>query len=124
MAFGRYFVSQLPGTMTVALVLWVLHEWMELDVRVALVLLGLWVVKDLALYRPMRRFYVDQPAAGRMIGERGTAVTRLAPAGLVRVHGELWQAHTPDAAAAIPEGASVIVRDIQGLVLAVEAEEP
>jgi membrane-bound serine protease (ClpP class) len=55
-----------------------------------------------------------------MIGEIGVAKTALGPEGQVFVHGELWNA---EAKAAIPEGARVRVRAVNGLRLTVEPAE-
>jgi membrane-bound serine protease (ClpP class) len=57
-----------------------------------------------------------------LIGEEGIAISGL-PAGaegMIRVHGELWQAVSPRA---VPEGKPVRVRSIEGLKLHVEPEE-
>jgi membrane-bound serine protease (ClpP class) len=52
-----------------------------------------------------------------MIGETGTAVTPLDPAGKIFVHGEYWSAESSQPVAA---GARVRVREIAGLTLKVE----
>ena len=57
-----------------------------------------------------------------LIGEEGIAISGL-PAGaegMIRVHGELWQAVSPRA---VPEGKPVRVRSVDGLKLHVEPEE-
>jgi membrane-bound serine protease (ClpP class) len=57
-----------------------------------------------------------------LIGEEGIAVSGL-PAGtegMIRVHGELWQAVSPQA---VSEGKPVRVRSVEGLKLHVEPEE-
>jgi len=52
-----------------------------------------------------------------MIGETGSAITELAPAGKVFVHGEYWDASS---SAPVPAGASVRVTAIDRLTLTVE----
>lgn len=57
-----------------------------------------------------------------LIGEEGIAISGL-PAGtegMIRVHGELWQALSPRA---VSEGKTVRVRSVDGLMLHVEPEE-
>jgi membrane-bound serine protease (ClpP class) len=57
-----------------------------------------------------------------LIGEEGIAISGL-PAGtegMIRVHGELWQAVSPRA---VPEGKPVRIRSVEGLKLHVEPEE-
>jgi membrane-bound serine protease (ClpP class) len=66
-----------------------------------------------------RRNKVETGSEG-MVGEIGKAVTELAPAGKVFVHGEYWDATAP---AAVPAGASVRVAAVKGLVLRVEPVE-
>lgn len=58
-----------------------------------------------------------------MIGQVGSAVTELAPAGKVFVHGEYWNAVTPGPAPT-PAGAPVRVTAIDKLTLTVEALAP
>ena len=55
-----------------------------------------------------------------MIGELGVARTSVGADGKVFVHGELWNA---TAASAIPQGARVRVREVQGLRVVVEAAD-
>ena len=52
-----------------------------------------------------------------LVGERGTALTDLDPAGRVFVHGEYWNAR---AGRPIVKGAAVRVTRVQGLALEVE----
>jgi len=57
-----------------------------------------------------------------LIGEEGIAISGLGAGaeGMIRVHGELWQAVSPQA---VSEGKPVRVRSIEGLKLRVEPEE-
>jgi membrane-bound serine protease (ClpP class) len=57
-----------------------------------------------------------------LIGEEGIAISGLCAGteGMIRVHGELWQAVSPQA---VPEGKHVRVRSVEGLKLHVEPEE-
>ena len=57
-----------------------------------------------------------------LIGEEGIAISGLGAGaeGMIRVHGELWQAVSPRA---VPEGKPVRVRSVEGLKLHVEPEE-
>jgi membrane-bound serine protease (ClpP class) len=52
-----------------------------------------------------------------LIGEIGTAETDLSPQGKVFVHGELWDA---TASTSVAAGQSVVVRQVNGLQLAVD----
>jgi membrane-bound serine protease (ClpP class) len=72
------------------------------------------------LMRLVLRSRAWKPATGseELIGEVGEVRERVSPQdGMVFVHGELWRAH---AASAIPEGARIRVRSVDGLTLHVE----
>jgi membrane-bound serine protease (ClpP class) len=56
-----------------------------------------------------------------MLGEAGVAVTALAPAGKVQVHGEYWDAVAPPGSR-LEAGSKVLVTSVQGLQLAVKAD--
>ncbi len=56
-----------------------------------------------------------------MLGEAGVAITVLAPAGKVQVHGEYWDAIAPPGARVEP-GSKVRVTSVQGLQLAVKPD--
>ena len=68
-----------------------------------------------AAYRAQRR----KPVTGiqGLIGERGTALTDLAPSGQVFLHGEYW---TAQADAPISKGSAVVVDRVDGLSLKVK----
>jgi membrane-bound ClpP family serine protease len=59
-----------------------------------------------------------------MLGERGETMTRLAPGGHVRVHGEIWEALLIDRTTPVERGRSVRVRGIKGLTLLVDLDSP
>jgi membrane protein implicated in regulation of membrane protease activity len=118
---GPYFLAQVPGWILAAIVLWALQHWGALTPAYAAGLLLLWIVKDVLLFPVMRRFYEPEPAGKGLIGEGGTAVTALAPDGLVRVQGVLWRARSEQE---IPAGAAVRVRDVDGLTLLVVPHTP
>jgi len=67
-----------------------------------------------AAYRAQRR----KPVTGRegLVGEKGTALTDLAPSGRVFVHGEYWEAESPDR---IERGAAIVVDQVDGMRLRV-----
>jgi membrane protein implicated in regulation of membrane protease activity len=114
-----YIVAQLPGWFLAVLAVAALSRWMALPGRVAVLAVILWIVKDLLLFPTMRRYYRSDPAERRIVGQRGTAVTDIAPTGFVRVRGELWQAASEQE---IVAGSEIYVRDIHGLQLTVRRE--
>jgi membrane-bound serine protease (ClpP class) len=118
----RYCLLQLPGTVLVAAILYVLWAAGVIGTGLASVLFGLAVLKDALLY-PLYRPVLEKPlppaGAQALVGQRATARTDIAGHGLVHVQGELWQAQTGDGTH-IPAGASVRVVAAHGLRLTVE----
>jgi membrane protein implicated in regulation of membrane protease activity len=76
------------------------------------------------MYRFLREAFAP-PSTGpeRLIGTRAFVMTPLAPAGLVRLDGELWSAEAVSPHECPAAGTAVIVRAIRGLTLLVEPEE-
>lgn len=67
-----------------------------------------------AAVRAQRRHVVT--GAQGMIGEHGRAVERIAPTGMVEVHGELWKAQSD---APLEAGAEIVVTEVKQLTLRV-----
>lgn len=121
---ARYLIFQMPGWFLVSLVLYALVRWWDLSVRVALLLLALWLIKDVALYPLLRRSYAGshRDPGEHLVGALGTARDRLDPEGYVRVGAELWRAEVSREHAPVDSGAKVRVRSVRGLTLEVEPE--
>jgi membrane-bound ClpP family serine protease len=117
--FLKYLLLQLPGWLIASAVVWAFHRRAALPLPVGLALLGAWILKDLMLFTAMRRFYESEPAERRILRERGTAVTPLAPDGFVRIHVELWQARSERH---VEKGAPIRVLAVQGLLVFVSPE--
>jgi membrane protein implicated in regulation of membrane protease activity len=58
-----------------------------------------------------------------MLGKQAIVRAECAPEGTVRVRNELWRARALDSAS-LPVGATVIVREVDGLCLLVESVSP
>lgn len=86
---------------------------------VAAAVFCLFVAKDLALFPAMRTAFRPSPSPGH-VGERGEALEPLNPSGYIRVKGELWRAEACRPGRWIPEGSTVVVRELRGLTLLVE----
>jgi membrane protein implicated in regulation of membrane protease activity len=116
----RYWLFQLPGFVAVAALLVALVHWWGLAPRLAALFLGLWVLKDLALYPFVRKAYEPRSGGGAdaLVGSLATASDRLDPDGYVRVGHELWRARVRGGAA--EKGAPVRVLEVRGLTLVVE----
>jgi membrane protein implicated in regulation of membrane protease activity len=121
---ARYLIFQTPGWFLVSFVLYALVRWWDLSTRAALLLLALWLIKDIAFYPLLRRSYAGghRDPGEHLVGALGTARDRLDPDGYVRVGAELWRAEVSRGHAPVESGATVRVRSVRGLTLEVEPE--
>lgn len=120
--FAKYLAYQVPGWILLILALLLIRELYGLSRPVAAGVFVAWLVKDLLLFPLLRGAYETGPSAiERLIGETGTAVEDLAPAGYIRVRGELWRAEAPDSDQPIAAGRPVTVTGVRGSVLLVAA---
>jgi membrane-bound ClpP family serine protease len=120
-AWRTYLVASAADWLTLGLAIAAAVRWFDLPAWPGLILLVVWIAKDLLLFPSARRYYESEPPQRRMIGEVGEALSRLDPEGFVRVRGEIWQAGVGDGSAAVPAGAPVRVREVIGLRLVVDA---
>ena len=117
----RYALLQLPSQALAVIALVVVRRWLDLPTWFFWTCVACWVLKDVILFPFVWRAY-DWDRAGRtdaMIGLKGTAVDQLAPAGYVRVRGELWRAEVVGDDRPIQVGEPVTVRASRGLTLLV-----
>lgn len=124
-AFWGYLLLQVPDILLAGLILLLLHRLAGLPPWGAIGLFAVWVIKDLALYWPLRDAFAP-PRTGpeSLIGARAVAQEPLAPAGFVKLGGELWRAEAVRPHPSIATGMGVVVRARRGLTLLVEAEGP
>jgi membrane protein implicated in regulation of membrane protease activity len=123
----RYFLLQLPGWILLSLCSFALWAWQLIPDWLAVAVVAVWVIKDIALYPVVRSaFAPSEPAAGRLIGQRGVAIERIDPSGYVRLAGELWRAELEEPASRVEPGEPVTVLSARGLTLIVSpsAEGP
>lgn len=89
----KYLIFQVPGWVIVAVVLLLLVHRDVVSGWFAILGFCGWLLKDLLMYPLLRRAYEpDVLGSARLVGCRGVAEGDLAPAGYVRVRGELWRA--------------------------------
>ncbi|MBW2486473.1 MAG: NfeD family protein, partial [Deltaproteobacteria bacterium] len=91
--YFRYILLNIPGLAAVILILIIIQHWVVLPVWLFWSIVAFWVVKDAVLFPFVWQAY-DWERSGQsrsMIGERGIAKERLAPAGYVQIYGELWR---------------------------------
>jgi membrane-bound ClpP family serine protease len=121
--FARYLAFEAPSWVALAAALWLIDRFWDLSVSVAALVLGLWILKDLALFPVLRVAY--EPAGGsggaeNLVGALGTVSSELAPEGWVRIGAERWRARVAREHAPLAVGASVRVTAVEGLLLRVE----
>jgi membrane protein implicated in regulation of membrane protease activity len=121
---SRYLLTQAIGWVVVAGAVAVLVIGMGLSAWLwwAVVLA---VAKDLLLLPAVRRGW-GPPRVGpaSLVGARGEATEAFRDSGYVRVRGELWSARVEQPGVEIPRGGAVIVREVRGLTLIVDAAPP
>lgn len=120
---GRYVLFQLPelvivcGALAAGVVYGVVSEtW-------GLVLVGIWLLKEVVLFPFVRQAYEssDPAATSLLVGKRAVVTERLDPGGRVRIGPELWRACLAPGAEPVDPGGIVCVRSVEGLTLHVEA---
>lgn len=123
--FWAYLLLQVPDTALAGLILFVLHRWAGLPTAWAVGAFVVWIVKDIAMYPVVRSVFAPaRTGPEAFIGARGIVADALAPLGYVTLSGELWRAESLRPQRAIPVGAPVVVRAVQGLTFLVEAATP
>ncbi len=123
---GKYVLAHLPALVVLAAILVLVRRWVDLSWWFVCGIVALWVIKDVALFPFVWRSYAgtEQPKNIHfMLGARGIVEDPLAPAGYVRVHGELWRAEVIEGSPSIGRGHAVRVRGIRGLTLLVEPDQ-
>jgi membrane-bound ClpP family serine protease len=121
--FLRYLAFEAPSWVLLAAVLGVLMPVWDLSLGLAALVLGLWILKDLALFPILRIAY--EPAGGsggaeNLIGAVGIVSADLDPEGWIQIGPERWRARVAREQAPLPAGASVRVTAVDGLLLRVE----
>jgi membrane-bound ClpP family serine protease len=121
----RYGLLTIPGTVALILILVVVRNWVPIPFWLQGGLIFLWIAKEVILFPFVWRAYDPSRSevSGSMIGQRGLTRQSLAPAGYIRVQGELWKAEKMPGAPPIEKDMWVRVIKIEGLKLFVVAEE-
>lgn len=115
------FSTLLEETALVVIVLWGLPRLgIHMPLAGLIVLMVVWGVTSVIVYRIGSRALERKAIAGlpTMVGTKGKVVNRLAPKGLVRIKGELWEATS--SGADIDIGEEVFVMGQDGLRLIVD----
>jgi len=120
----RYTLLQIPSLALIVLILILVEQWITISALLFWGIIFCWAVLDVVLFPFVWRAYDWGRTAtlNPMIGRRGTARDRLAPAGYVMVHGELWRAESESLHDVIEAGTPVRVKGVHGLTLIIEPE--
>lgn len=118
----RYALLQVPGGLFILVILFMLHRVTDLAPSLLLLILIIWVVKDIVLFPFVWKAYDsgDPSDFHSMIGMTGVATERLQGTGYITVRGELWQARPMEGDMIIQKGDLVQVCGIDGLMLYVK----
>ena len=118
----RYASYQIPDMAILVLILFVLHQWLDLSLWLSIGLVSLWMVNYVIVFTFVWPAY-DKPRPGdvkSLIGTEGIAEERLDPSGYIRVHGELWRAEVIGKTIPIEKGQPVLIERACGLTLLVK----
>jgi membrane protein implicated in regulation of membrane protease activity len=118
----RYALYQIPDIGILVLILFVLHQWVDLSLWLFIGLVSLWMVKYVLVFTFSWPAY-DKPRPGdvkSLIGTEGIAEELLDPSGYIRVHGELWRAEVIEKTIPIEKGQMVLIERACGLTLLVK----
>ena len=99
--------------LALALFIFLPSPWNAFGGFAALVLFGF----EVAYWQRRVRHQEVQTGVGTLVGATGEVSEPLAPAGQIRLRGELWEAHS---GSEVPAGARVRVIAVNGLTLEVE----
>jgi len=121
----RYALYQLPFLGLVILAVFLLHEWAGLEAWLCWAIVVGWMVKDAILFPFLKKAYDQQPVHSySALGARAVVVRRLDPRGMVKLKGELWQAHLKGEGKPLETGTPVRIAAQEGPLLLVEEYEP
>jgi len=117
----RYALYQIPDITIFVLILFVLHQWVDLSLWLYAGAVSLWLVKYVFVFTFVWPAYETlRPGDIKsLIGTEGIAEERLDPSGYIRVHGELWRAEVIGKTIPIEKGQRVLIERACGLTLLV-----
>jgi membrane protein implicated in regulation of membrane protease activity len=109
----------------ISLVMWLLQQWGKISLWLALLFIGIWLLKDIVMYPFVKNAFKPQQQKNNrsLIGLKGVAEDDLAPLGYIRVGDELWKARAAKNGMQISKGDVVIVEREEGLTLLVRKVE-
>ncbi len=126
----KYLIIQLAQLAVIVGVLLIVQSFAHVPAWVFVVVLGVWILKDIVLYPWVWRAYAypDSDPLSGLVGMEATVTQTLDPEGFARVNGELWKARlvpAKDGRAAgecppLQRGGRARVVEVRGTTLLVE----
>lgn len=124
--FTRYALLQILGWALVLLVVLLLLRWDWINTTAAVVVIVLWLAKDVLLYPlylpALAAESAVSPGVEAMVGRVGNCRTEVNGRGMIEVQGERWLARSADGTRIAP-GLRVQVVGHDGLILQVRVVE-
>jgi len=119
---ARYVAFQLPELAIVGCALTIGQQWGAISGRVAAMLFGLWIVKDVLMFPVTRAAYApgDGRSTREILGAIGIAHEGLEDDAYVRIGPELWRARRAPGCRPIAPGQLIRVVALEGLTVLVE----
>ncbi|MDT8273627.1 MAG: NfeD family protein [Desulfomonilia bacterium] len=121
-AIKRYTIIQLLELVAFVGILILIWSFIRIPLWVMIILVALWIGKDIVLFPLVWRAYEGGHAAQAdpMIGMQGVALSEIQPTGYVEVRGERWKAELIPGTSPLKPGEKITVTDISGLKLLVK----
>ncbi len=122
----RYTLLQLPALALLIAVLWLLAIWFGLPRAWLLLVIAVWIIKDIVLFPLVWHAYDPEPRprGNTLVGGMARVVQELSPEGLVEIQGELWRARAAQQNLRLKKDSLVRVTAMQGLLLEVVPMPP
>ena len=118
----RYTAFQIPSLLLLLVILYFLGRFFSLSPLSALLIVAIWILKDILLFPFLSRYY--RPSASstveRLVGREGTVSSDLNPYGYIRLGMELWRAKPASDSDPLQKGDRAVVVSVKGFTLYVK----
>jgi membrane protein implicated in regulation of membrane protease activity len=117
----RYSLLQLPGLAFIICILFVIRPWFDFSLGVIGIVALVSIAIDILLFFITWPSY-DWEQKDTLVGKTGIALSRIDPAGYIRIRGEQWKAELMEKSYPVEKGGKAIVCAREGLVLHVQPD--
>lgn len=121
----RYAILQVPGVVILGILLWWFIELEFIQRGTAVLLILIWIVKEIILYHFLWEAYIPNSAITQdsLLNTPGKTLERLDPLGYVKIRGERWRGKALQENQIIPAGTKIVVVATDGLTVTVKPIE-